>query len=119
MEPFAAYEIANRIYSSNIGYIATATMDDDASTKCVMRPARKGEGGKLHESHPEIKILCDLNHRMGSMDDVVFKLAKANMDVSYLKNIEAVRFKRGIQYAIRKNLHKSFEEFCHAICWVL
>ena len=131
MEAYAGSFHTRNIWSQYGAFIGECVMDDDSSTRSVMRhnhrrrvelgliksmPLTAGgnatvDHGKLPDDHPPIRELCDHNHRCRGYCKELFKLGRGKQQISKLTVSDAERIKANFGYWLRQNLPKPFDEF--------
>ena len=113
MEPLGVAEIVNNIYGRGDAYVCQITMDDDASSRKIVKPSsgRKNAIGRLPRNHPKITWKTDPGHRLRTIANSVFKLSKQRLSLSKVHRVDAIRLKRNTNYAVKQNLHEDFPTF--------
>ena len=131
MEAHAAAQHVQFIWENYNAFIYECVMDDDSSSRAVMRhnqerrlelglisslaKTKSGnnskDNGKLPKCHPPILELCDHNHRTRGYAKKPFFLARSNKEVSLVTSHDAERLKQNHGYWLRQNLYKDFDEF--------
>jgi hypothetical protein len=132
MEAVGAIRSVTRLFDTLGVYIRTYVMDDDSSTKAILRHSYKARGlgkadwprtpsgykkqdtGQLPLAHPEIQFLADKNHRVRTFATHFFNLARAKLSVSIATNNDAERMKRNFSYFVHMYHGEPFPVFQRA-----
>jgi hypothetical protein len=141
MEAEGALRNVRLLYNEKNVFIETFVMDDDSSTKSILRHswklmvdsgildsldwprtasgAKKKDSGQLPLLHPIIDFLADKNHRVRTYAKYFFLLAHKKRSVTCCTPNDAERMKRNFAYSIHMYRHDSFSEFKKAAKAVL
>jgi hypothetical protein len=130
MEGVGAHRNVKKIFDNCNCYIRYYVMDDDGSTKRVLkwklsefkkavaegRITDAGEeytakNGMLDINHPFITFLADKNHRVRTYASAIFKLAYDSKANSLCTKVDAERLKRNFGYCLHLYHDRPFEEF--------
>jgi hypothetical protein len=134
MESVGAHRNVQKLYKKGKCYIRLYVMDDDGSTKRVLkwklskfktavaegRISNAGEeytakNGELDLDHPFIIFLADKNHRVRTYASAIFKLAYKNKSESLCTKVDAERLKRNFGYCLLMYHDGPFDEFKKAM----
>jgi hypothetical protein len=141
MEPEGALRNVKLLYEEKDVVIQTFVMDDDSSTKSILRHSwkllvesglldmldwprtksgyKKKDNGQLPLLHPPIDWLADKNHRVRTYAKYFFILAHKKRSFTSCTTNDAERMKRNFSYFIHMYRHASFKEFKKAAKAVL
>ena len=130
MEPVGAIRNAKKLFDTSDCYIRYYVMDDDGSTKRVLKwnladykkavadgtmqdvgEEYAAKNGELDLTHPYITFLADKNHRVRTYASAIFKLAYASQKDSLCTKVDAERLKRNFGYCLHLYHDRPFDEF--------
>jgi hypothetical protein len=133
MEAEGALRNVRLLYEEKDVFIVTFVMDDDSSTKSILRHSwklmvdtgildmldwprtlsgtKKTDNGQLPLLHPIVDFLADKNHRVRTYAKYFFKLSKKKRSETSCTSNDAERMKRNFAYFIHMYRHDTFKAF--------
>jgi hypothetical protein len=133
MEAEGALRNVRLLYEAHDVFIETFVMDDDSSTKSILRHSwselihrgvldkldwpktpsnrKKDDHGRLPFLHPILDFLADQNHRVQTYASYFFKLSKLSRKITQCTANDAERMKRNFAYFLHMYRKHPFHEF--------
>jgi hypothetical protein len=135
MEALGALRNVMGLFGTNNVYVREYVMDDDASTKTILKHSyktlidaglfdmsdwprykdgkKKEDRGELTALHPSIAFIADCNHRVRSYAKAYFLLADLSQKKSECRPGDAERLKRNFAYFLHMYRAAPWEKFRH------